>query len=157
MFGRSWRNRNPLYTWLALAGACIVAVPAIWLALRAVIGAAPFAGLQPRAMELCRACSAAPMDGVSPYRIGQVLVVQPSGIPLGQLMADESLSSVLASRRGEVGTLACISEPYQVLTGASCHGEALYRIYREVCLVELSSGSVLYRTSLAGAKPYVST
>jgi len=156
MFGNGWRTRSSWVGWLVVIGACVVVAPLIWLGIRAASGAAPFASLQPHAMQMCRACSGTPVDGAKPYRIGRVLVVQPSGIALGQVMADESLAGITAQRKGEIGTLVCVGEPYQVQTGTSCHGEALYRTYREVCLLDYTSGAVLYHTSLKGSEPTIS-
>ncbi|MCE5257565.1 MAG: hypothetical protein LLG44_00715 [Chloroflexi bacterium] len=148
-----WRKSNPWLAWLGIIGAGIAAAPLIWLGIRAVLASTPYVTLQPRLQEACRVCSGAPLDGTKPYRIGRLLVVQPSGIPIGQIMADESLAGITAPSKNTIGTLVCVGEPVSVRIGTASCGTPLYRQYREVCLIDYATQRVLYRTNLAGSQP----
>jgi len=154
MLGWRYRRGSPF---IALIGAVVVLVPALVLGARAFLRAVPFIGAQPRAAALCRACAQAPVDGTKPYRIGRVLAAQHNGIALGNVMGDARLAGIAAVRPSEVGTLICAGQAVSVTVGVSERGAPLTRQYRDICLVDWRSGEVLYRTSLAGSQPFVST
>jgi hypothetical protein len=152
LFG--WRRRNPIY---GIIGACLALVPIIIIGVRATLAAAPFILLQPGAMVACRACESTPLDGTIPYRRGRVLVVNYSGMAFGQVLADQSLAGITATNTGEVGTLIAVGDPVTVQMGTAPSGAKLYMTYRDVCLIDWSTKQVIYRTSLAGSKPAIST
>jgi hypothetical protein len=154
LFVNSWWRRNPIFS---LIGIGIAILPIIYLGVRASLAAAPFILMQPQALVACRACASAPLDGVTPYRHGRVLVVNQAGMALGQVMADKALAGIVAANSAEVRTLISVGDPVSVPAGISPAGVKLYRIYRDVCLIDWSTRQVLYRTSLPGSKPTVST
>lgn len=154
MFLYGWRRRNPIY---GLIGACVAAVPLIFLGIQAIRAAVPFIWIQPATLSACKTCSSAPLDGANPYRRGRVLVVNSSGMALGLVLADKSLVGIAATSPKEVGTLVRVGEPITVQMGVSPAGVKLTQVFRDVCLIDWSTKQVIYRTSLAGCKPSIST
>ncbi|MHB9033453.1 MAG: hypothetical protein ACYC6L_10435 [Anaerolineae bacterium] len=152
----TWRRElRRRYWWVGLIGAVIALVPAFVLGARGALAALPFYTLQPRLMELGRACAAAPVDGIKPYRVGKLLVVQPNGLPYGRVMDLLRAGALGAAKQGEIGTLVRVGEPFKVQAlGSDCPDAC--RLYREVCLIDFASGKVLFRTNLAGSDPFTS-
>lgn len=148
------RRRYPL---LGLLGACVALVPLIILSIQAALAATPFMWMRPKALAACKACYTAQMDGTKPYRMGRVLVVNSSGAAFGLVLANKALAGIAATAPDKVGTLICVGEPVSVQMGTTPTGVKLYRIYRDVCLIEWSTGRVIYRTSLAGSQLCISS
>ncbi|MHB1356457.1 MAG: hypothetical protein ACYCZF_10830 [Anaerolineae bacterium] len=154
MFQNGWRRRNPIF---GLIGACVATVPLIFLGIQAIRAAAPFIWIQPTVLNACKACLSAPLDGANPYRRGRVLVVNSSGMALGLVLADKTLTGIAATSPKEVGTLIRVGDPVTVQMGVSASGAKLTQTFRDICLIDWSTKQVIYRTSLAGSKPSISS
>jgi len=119
--------------------------------------AAPFEGFQEEARAACAQCFLSQKSaGAAPYRRGRVLVVQAGTgevtTVIGVTMAD-LLPEVRATSPEEVGTLVCAGEVQQLQVSTYQDGEPAYKLYREICIYDLTAEEVILFDTLWGGPP----
>jgi hypothetical protein len=70
----------------------------------------------------------------------------------GLTMADLS-PEVCAASPGEVGTIVCAGEVQQRKVGAYDDRQPAYQLYRDICIYDLATESVILFETLSGGRP----
>lgn len=120
--------------------------------------AAPFEGFEEEARAACSRCFSLSEKsaGAAPYRRGKVLVVEADTgevtTVIGVTMADLP-SEVRAISPEEVGTLVCAGEVQQLQVSTYQDREPAYKLYREICIYDLTAEEVILFDTLWGGPP----
>lgn len=115
--------------------------------------AAPFKGMKDEMQALGFHCSGYAYSTVEPQRVGRVLVVDSDGRAIGRVMARTKLNGIVATSPEEVGSVLLVSDAEKTQMGTYSDGAKAFHISREVCLIDLESGDVIYRGLLMGSTP----
>lgn len=114
--------------------------------------AAPFDAMKEQVRTCCAQC-ALPAKSATPYRRGKVLVVDSkTGGALGQTMQGLP-KDIAASHPDEVGTIVCVGPERKRQEGVYTSGSPALRIYRYICLFDLSTNTSIYSGTIAGSAP----
>lgn len=85
-----------------------------------------------------------------------MLVVHNAGDAVGHPMAEKALSGILATSPEDIGTLICVGAKTQERISSSLSSYAAYRLSREICVIDWTTGEVIYKTTLQGSSPPIS-
>ena len=115
--------------------------------------AAPFKVMAEQVRTACSRCETAKQISTSPYRIGRVLVVHSAGDAIGSILTKDTLTNVVAISPEQVSTLVCVGEKVLSEVGHYTSGDAAYRVSRDVCIIDWTTGNIIYKTTLRGSTP----
>lgn len=105
------------------------------------------------------ACSSGWSEGLAsttPYRIGKVLIYTEREV-IEYLSADRALTSIMAVTPEEVGTVICVGSRKEAYLGKPPSRLPAYQLLRDICIINLATGDVIYKTTLKGSIPPPST
>jgi len=121
--------------------------------------ASPFEAMKEQARAACAQCfslSERSLGASTPCRRGKVLVVEADSGEVtaltGLTMADLS-PEVCAASPEEVGTIVCAGEVQQRKVGAYDDRQPAYQLYRDICIYDLTTESVILFETLSGGRP----
>ena len=134
-----------------LIGGAIFAM--VTFSVREIRAVAPFKDSKAQYLTACSVCQQVTQDTTNPYRIGRVLVVHTDGSAVALTMANRRLKEILATSPDEVGTLICVGDAVDIKTGSYTDSSGAYRTSRDICLIDMADGKVIFRTTLRGTSP----
>lgn len=113
----------------------------------------PFKAITMQAQTACSIGWGKEPTSTVPYRIGKILVVDAWGDVTDYLKADKVAANVVASSPEEVGTLICVGSSKELYLGKPSSRLPAYQLLRDVILVNLATGDVIYKATLKGSIP----
>jgi len=113
---------------------------------------APFKAMQEQAKAVCAECFSSD-EKSAPYRRGKVLVVEAdTGKAIATTMTDLP-EEIRATSPEEVSMIVCCGEVQRRTVGTYSDGAAAYRLYRDICIYDLTMKRMTSRHTLSGDRP----
>jgi hypothetical protein len=115
--------------------------------------AAQFKVLAEQIRTACNRCATTNPVSNRLYRNGRVLAVHLAGDAIGAILTEETLTNTVATSPQDIGTLVCVGDRVKQVVGHYTGGDAAYRISRDVCVIDWTSGDIIFKTTLNGSSP----